>query len=60
LARKRKYIPYLLDLVQNGTIVPEHILIRQEPMMNAIDAYKAFDTRQPGWLKVELDPAMAH
>jgi len=27
--------------------------------MSAIDVYKAFDTRQPGWLKVELDPAMA-
>jgi len=22
-----------------------------------IDAYKAFDERQPGWMKVELEPA---
>lgn len=54
----RKYVPHLLDLVQNGTIIPEHILTKQEPLMNVLDAYKAFDTRQPGWLKVELDPAV--
>jgi threonine dehydrogenase-like Zn-dependent dehydrogenase len=24
------------------------------PMMSVIEAYKAFDQRQPGWLKVEL------
>ncbi len=32
-----------------------------EPVTSAIDAYKAFDTRRPGWIKVELtpsDPAM--
>ena len=55
----RKYIPYLLDLVQNGTIDPSDVLTQQEPIMNAIEAYKAFDTRQPGWIKVELEPAMA-
>ncbi len=25
---------------------------------SAIDAYKAFDQRQPGWIKVELVPGM--
>jgi len=56
----RKYVPDLLDLVQSGTIVPEHILTKQEPIISAIEAYKAFDTRQPGWLKVELEPAAVH
>lgn len=52
----RKYIPMLLDLVQNGTIDPADVLTQQEPLMNAIEAYKAFDTRSPGWIKVELEP----
>jgi threonine dehydrogenase-like Zn-dependent dehydrogenase len=52
----RKYVPTLVDLVQNGTLDPTAILTEREPMMSAIDAYKAFDTRQPGWIKVELTP----
>jgi threonine dehydrogenase-like Zn-dependent dehydrogenase len=52
----RKYIPTLVDLVQNGTVNPAQILTQVEPMTSAIDAYKAFDTRQAGWVKVELVP----
>jgi threonine dehydrogenase-like Zn-dependent dehydrogenase len=52
----RKYIPMLLDLVQNGTIDPTEILTNTEPITGAIEAYEAFDTRQPGWIKVELEP----
>jgi threonine dehydrogenase-like Zn-dependent dehydrogenase len=55
----RKYLPELLDLVQSGTIDPADVLTQVEPVMNAIDAYKAFDARQPGWIKVELDPQHA-
>jgi threonine dehydrogenase-like Zn-dependent dehydrogenase len=56
----RKYIPMLLDLVQNGTIDPSDVLTQTEPIMNAIEAYKAFDTRSPGWVKVELEPSAVH
>lgn len=28
----------------------------REPMAAALDAYRAFDTREPGWMKVKLDP----
>jgi hypothetical protein len=28
-------------------------------LTSAIEAYKAFDQRQPGWIKVELKPARA-
>jgi threonine dehydrogenase-like Zn-dependent dehydrogenase len=28
-----------------------------EPLTSAIDAYKLFDRREPGWIKVELLPA---
>jgi threonine dehydrogenase-like Zn-dependent dehydrogenase len=52
----RKYVPMLVDLVQNGTLDPTAILTEREPVMSALDAYKAFDTRQPGWIKVELTP----
>ncbi len=50
----RKYIPFLLDLVRSGTVDPIKILTRREPLTSAMDAYRAFDMRQSGWLKVEL------
>lgn len=56
----RKYIPVLVRLVQQGSIEPKKILTQIEPLMSAIDAYKAFDLREPGWIKVELQPQKAH
>jgi threonine dehydrogenase-like Zn-dependent dehydrogenase len=53
----RKYIPTLINLVRNGTVDPEKILTQVEPLTSVIEAYKAFDTRQAGWIKVELVPA---
>ena len=53
----RKYIPILLKYVQAGIIDPSRILTQLEPLTDALDAYKAFDERQPGWIKVELAPA---
>jgi threonine dehydrogenase-like Zn-dependent dehydrogenase len=52
----RKYLPLLLEMVRNGTIEPASLLTRQEPLMSALDAYKEFDRRRPGWIKVELQP----
>ncbi len=52
----RRYIPKLIRLVQRGEIDPEQILTKREPLMSAIDAFKAFDARRPGWIKVELEP----
>jgi hypothetical protein len=43
-------------MVQNGTLDPTLILTEVEPLTGAIEAYKAFDARRPGWIKVELDP----
>jgi threonine dehydrogenase-like Zn-dependent dehydrogenase len=56
----RRYIPMLIDLVRRGTLDPAKILTQAEPLTSAIEAYKAFDTRQPGWIKVELQPVTAH
>ena len=52
----RKYVPMLVDLVRSGAVDPTTVLTEQEPMASAIDAYKAFDERKPGWIKVELEP----
>jgi threonine dehydrogenase-like Zn-dependent dehydrogenase len=52
----RKYIPKLLDLVRNGTVDPALVLTQVEPMVDVIEAYKQFDRRAPGWIKVMLEP----
>ncbi len=54
----RKYLPSLVSMVSAGLINPQTVLTEREPMTSAIDAYKAFDERQPGWIKVELLPAV--
>ena len=52
----RKYIPRLLELVLARAIDPARILTQHEPLTDAVGAYKAFDTRQESWIKVELLP----
>jgi len=53
----RKYIPMLLDKIKSGVLDPEKVLTQTEPMTSVLEAYRAFDTRQPGWIKVELKPS---
>lgn len=53
----RRYLPDLIELVRNGTVVPSEILTQDEPLSSVIDAYKAFDKRRPGWVKVKLEPS---
>jgi threonine dehydrogenase-like Zn-dependent dehydrogenase len=53
----RRYIPKLLGLVASGVVDPTEILTNREPLGSVIEAYKAFDRRMPGWVKVELEPA---
>lgn len=50
----RKYIPILIDIVKSGVVDPSKFLTNREGFASVIDAYKAFDERQPGWIKVEL------
>ncbi|MBD8530732.1 MULTISPECIES: zinc-dependent alcohol dehydrogenase [unclassified Massilia] len=50
----RKYVPDLVELVRTGAIDPTVIITQREGMDSVIDAYKEFDLRRPGWLKVEL------
>ncbi|MEW6117597.1 MAG: zinc-dependent alcohol dehydrogenase [Nitrospirota bacterium] len=55
----RKYIPLLLEMVRSGTVDPKGVLSNVETLTSAIDAYRAFDERQPGWVKVALVPEAA-
>lgn len=55
----RKYIPKLVNLVRSRVVDPEVILTQREPLTDVIEAYKTFDKRQPGWVKVELLPKLA-
>jgi len=52
----RKYIPRLIELTLNGSIDPSKILTQVKPMGDAIEAFKAFDRRDSGWVKVQLLP----
>jgi threonine dehydrogenase-like Zn-dependent dehydrogenase len=55
----RKYIPMLMGMIESGLVDPSDILTDVESLDSAIDAYKAFDVREPGWIKVELLPQAA-
>lgn len=55
----RRYAPKLVDMIRANVVDPSKILTKIEPLQSALDAYKAFDLRQPGWLKVELRPSQA-
>lgn len=52
----RRYIPQLVDLVASGQFDPAQVLTKKEPVADAIEAYKQFDQRRAGWIKVELTP----
>jgi len=54
----RKYIPQLIEIVESGVVDPTKILTQVEPFDSVIEAYKAFDEHQPGWVKVELVPVL--
>jgi threonine dehydrogenase-like Zn-dependent dehydrogenase len=53
----RHYLPQLLQLVANGSVDPALLLTETEPMTDVMAAYREFDLREPGWVKVALNPA---
>lgn len=53
----RKYIPELMSMVSTGMVNPTQILTQHALLTSALDAYKAFDEREDGWVKVELVPS---
>jgi threonine dehydrogenase-like Zn-dependent dehydrogenase len=52
----RHYIPQLVGMVTNGTVDPALLLTGHEPMTDVLAAYREFDRREPGWIKVALNP----
>ncbi len=50
----RAYIPHLLHKVQAGIVDPTKILSQVEKLTNVLDAYRHFDAREDGWIKVAL------
>jgi threonine dehydrogenase-like Zn-dependent dehydrogenase len=52
----RRYLAGLVDMVQSGALRLSPNITRDEPMDDVMAAYKAFDERDAGWLKVKLTP----
>ncbi|CAJ5501449.1 S-(hydroxymethyl)glutathione dehydrogenase [Burkholderia pseudomallei] len=52
----RAITPKLIEIVRSGAFDPITVLTQAEPLTSAIDAYRAFDTREPGWIKAKLEP----
>lgn len=51
----RRYLPGLLNMVAAGTVDPTAFITRRAEPEAAIEAYRAFDRREDGWLKTVLD-----
>ncbi|MBF8193060.1 alcohol dehydrogenase catalytic domain-containing protein [Nonomuraea sp. K274] len=51
----RRYAPRLLSKIATGGADPTTVLTQQEDLPHVIDAYQAFDRREPGWTKVVLE-----
>jgi threonine dehydrogenase-like Zn-dependent dehydrogenase len=52
-----RYIPRLLAMVESGEVEPQKVLTQHQPLTDALAAYREFDLRSPGWLKVALEPS---
>jgi threonine dehydrogenase-like Zn-dependent dehydrogenase len=52
----RKYIPKLIEMTLAGRVDPAKVLTQKEPLTDAIEAFKAFDRHESGWIKVKLLP----
>ena len=53
----RRFMPELIEMVRMHRVDPTVILSHKGPLVSALEAYKAFDRRQAGWIKVELRPS---
>jgi threonine dehydrogenase-like Zn-dependent dehydrogenase len=51
----RRYVPGLLSKIATGGADPTTVLTQQESIPTALEAYEAFDRREPGWTKVVLE-----
>jgi len=50
-----RYIRQLLNKVESGLIDPSQVLTQHEPLSDGLAAYREFDLRNPGWIKVAIN-----
>ncbi len=50
----RRYLPKLIDIVASGRMSLAPNVTQDETFDTILDAYRAFDRRQPGWIKVAV------
>ncbi len=53
----KRYNDFLRDLIASGRIRPSAIVSHRLPLADAADAYRRFDERRDGYIKVVLNPA---
>jgi len=54
--RQTEHILETVQMVQACIIDPATILSQREPLTKVLEAYKQFDVRMRGWIKVSLKP----
>jgi threonine dehydrogenase-like Zn-dependent dehydrogenase len=52
----RTLLPELVDIIAAGQLDPARVIIEQEGLTDAIQAYRHFDEHDAGWIKVAIDP----
>lgn len=52
----RRYLPHLVEMVASGAVDPLAVLSQELPFDSGVQAYRKFDQREEGWIKVELKP----
>ncbi|HEX9962912.1 MAG TPA: zinc-dependent alcohol dehydrogenase [Pyrinomonadaceae bacterium] len=55
----QKYMPMLLEKIQNGEIDPSFIITHEMPLEDAAKGYEMFKHKQDSCIKVVLKPAMS-
>ena len=53
----KRYNDFLRDLIAAGRIRPSEIVSHRLPLADAPDAFRRFDERRDGYLKIVIDPA---
>jgi hypothetical protein len=53
----RRYLPELVTMTRSGAVDPSKVLTQVDDVLDVIEAYEAFDRREPTWIKAAaLDP----
>jgi len=53
----KRYMAHLRDLIIAGRVKPSIVVSHRLPLSDAPDAFRRFDRREDGYIKVVLDPS---